>query len=117
MKYYLKDITAVFKKAGGTYRMDVCVWKNITIQLVNPLVSIDFKGSNDGNEINGVGPGNAYSAINFTAIQAINLATGTAVTTCATAGFYKIEVFCKYIQIGGTGADADKVIIFENSPE
>lgn len=117
MKSYSKDITSEFKKGGGIYRMDVSLWKNITIQFVNPSGATDFKGSNDGNEINGVGAGNAYSAINFTAIQAVNLATGATVTTGATAGLYKIEVFCKYIQIGGTGADADKVIIFENSPE
>ena len=117
MKSYSRDITADIKKGGGIYRLDVSEWKNISIQFVNPSGSMDFKGSNDGDAIKGAGAGNAYAAINFTAIQAINLATGATVTTAAAAGIFKIEIFTKYIQIGGTGADADKVIIFENSPE
>lgn len=117
MKSYLRDITSDFKKANGEYRLDVSLWKNLTIQVVNPSGTFDFKGSNDGNAILNAGPGNAYSAMNFTPIQAVNLATGATVTAAAGAGLYKIEVFCKYIQIGGAGADADKVIIFENSPE
>jgi hypothetical protein len=98
----------------GSWVLDVSLWRNITFQFVNPSGTFNFTGSNDSNPIRGVSDGNPATAINFTAIQAINLATGSAVTTASAAGLFKIEVFCKFVRIdGGT---ADKIIVFRNAP-
>jgi|ERR1044072_2091103 hypothetical protein len=98
----------------GSWVLDVSLWKNVTFQFVNPTGTFNFEGSNDSNAIRGVSDGSAASAINFTAIQAINLATGSATTSANAAGLFKIEVFCKFIRI--SGGTTDKIIVFRNAP-
>ena len=113
MKSYNSDITEDTRE-DGSWVLDVSLWKNITFQFVNPLGTFNFQGTNDANAIHGVSDGSAASAINFTAIQAVNLATGTAGTSANVAGLFKIEVFCKFIRI--SGSTADKIIVFRNAP-
>lgn len=112
MKSYVSDITNE-PRDDGSWVLDVSNSKTITFQLVNPAGTFSFTGTNDAGAITGISAGSAASAINFTAIQAINLATGTAVTTANAAGLYKIEVFCKFIRI--SGSTADKIIIFRHA--
>lgn len=113
MNSYNADITNDTRD-DGSWVLDVSLYKNITFQLVGVTGTFTFEGSNDANAIIGVSDGSAASAINFTAIQAINLATGTAVTSANAAGLYKIEVFCKFIRIAG--GTATKIITFRNAP-
>jgi len=113
MKSNIRDITNGARE-DGSWVLDVSLWKNITFQFVNPTGTFDFEGTNDSNAIRGVGDGSAASAINFTEIQAVNLATGTAVTSASAAGLFKIEVFCKFIRI--SGGTADKIIVYTNAP-
>lgn len=115
MKSYITDVTAEFV-AGNGIKKDVSGWQNVTIQIVAPGGTINIQGSNDANAITGVSDGTSYSAINFSTIQATNLADGSATTSISAAGLYSIKVLAKYLQIGGAGATASKVILFYNKP-
>jgi hypothetical protein len=110
--YY--DITDKFNGDNG-FKIDVGLWENVSVQFVNPSGTISILGSNDPNAITGVSDGNALASTNYVAIQATNLETGTAVTSVSTAGIYKVQVATKFIQFGGAGAAADKVLVFMNT--
>ena len=109
------DVTADFNTNNGV-KLNLSEWETATFQFVTPTGTISITGSNDGNEITGSTNPNAYASINFTAIQATNLATGLAVTSVAASGLYKITVSCQYIQFGGASAAAAKVLVFLNKP-
>lgn len=111
----LIDITSEFNADNGK-RLDLSGWETATFQFVGSSGTIDITGSNDANAQTGVTDGNAFTSINFTPIQAINLANGTLVTSVAGDGLYKITVACKFIQVGGSGATATKVLVFVNKP-
>lgn len=113
----IKDITAELN-ASHLVNVDVSQWQNCTIHLSGNITgTINILGSNDAGAVQAVTDGNATSAINFTAIQATNLATGAAVTAVAAAGNFKVVVGTKFIQIGGSNAaTSGKVILFLNTP-
>lgn len=91
--------------------LDCGEWDRITAQFVAPIVgSISIYGTNDGGSIRGVTNGNAALATNFTAIQATNLATGTAVTAITAAGLYKTDINFKYLRFAGGGVSVYKMI-------
>jgi hypothetical protein len=58
--------------------------------------------------------GNATLAINFTAIQAKNLATGTSAGSFNAAGNYQVDVNARFLKIAGGGADVYKMILFHS---
>jgi len=104
------DVTIEFKK-NNQFVLDVALWEYVTVQFVNPSGTINITGTNDE------GTGNSSSATtNFTAIQAINLASAAVVTSIAAAGMFKIQRGCKYIKFGGAAATADKVLVFSSKP-
>lgn len=111
------DVTADFNANNGV-KLDVSQWQNATIHLSGtPSGTISLTGTNDANAIQGVSDGSAVSSANFTAIQATNLADGSAVTAIAAAGNFKIVVATKFIKIGGaSAATTGKVIVFLNTP-
>lgn len=109
------DVTTEFKANNG-HKLDLSKWEIATFQFVNPSGTIDITGSNDAGAVEGVSDGNAHASLNYTAVQAINLATGAPTTSVAAAGLYKVSVWCKFIQVGGAGANADKVLVFVNKP-
>jgi hypothetical protein len=115
MKSYISDITAEYNANTGVKR-DVSAWQNVTIQVVGPSGNITLTGTNDANAFTGISDGSAVSSGNYTAIQATNLADGTPVTSINTAGLYNIQIKTKFIQLGGGGAPATKVILFFNKP-
>lgn len=106
-----QDVTLLFNSTG-VYNMDVGEWDYIIVQLVGPTGTVTFNASNDGGGVTGETDGNATSAINFTAVQATSLATGTAATTTAAAGMFKIQVPGKYLQLSSPGQTATKVLVY-----
>jgi len=54
----------------------------------------------------------ANLAINWSAIQAVNLATGTAVSSISAAGIYSVPVNTRYIKLQGGGADIYRLLQF-----
>jgi hypothetical protein len=83
------DLTSKYKQNIYNICLDMSGWDRTTIQAVAPLAGpISIYGTNDGG-----------------GVQGVNLATGTAGTTIATAGNYKIDINTKYIRLAGGGAD------------
>ena len=115
MRSRLLDVTNEFNTNNGV-KLDVSEWESATCCFVAPSGTISITGTNDGGAIEGVTDGNATSSTNYSTIQAINLATGTAVTSVSTAGNYKITVGTKYIQLGGASAAATKVLVQLTTP-
>ncbi len=84
------DISNDFNANSGAI-LDVGEWDYIIAQLVNPSSTVTFNTSNDGNAIQGVSDGSAASAINWSAVQGTNLATGSAASTLAATGELKFN--------------------------
>lgn len=113
---YTEDLTSKFN-ANNQATVDVSGWETASFHFVGPSGTISITGSNDSGAVTGVTEGNAMLADNFDTIQAVNLASGTAVTSVATADIYRITpVSCKYIRLGGASAQATKVIMFLSKP-
>lgn len=84
---------------------DMSGWDKTTVQVVTPMSGVIFiYGSNDGNGLQGVRQGNASLAINFTPIQATNLATGAAVTSISAAGNYEVDINAQFLRLQGNPA-------------
>lgn len=91
--------------------LDVGEWDRVSVQFVAPITgTVYVYGSNDGGAVRGVTNGNAALATNFTAIQVVNLATGTAVSSITAAGLYKADINFKYLKFGGGGISVYKMI-------
>lgn len=99
---------------GSKAVIDASNWDWVVVQVVNPSGTINFLASNDSGAITGVSDGNSISATNFTAAQATNIATGTAVTSTAAAGLFRFAVVGRYIQISGNGGTetVDKLLVY-----
>jgi|SRR5690606_1671707 len=117
MLSFTKDVTTEFNAKNGI-KEDVSQWQTVTVHISgNVSGTVNITGTNDGGAIEGVSDGGAWAATGDTAIEAINLATGTETTSISGAGNYKIPVSTKYVIIGGSAAATDgKVIIFCQSP-
>jgi len=101
--------------------MDMSGWDKTTIQVVAPIYGqIYVYGSNDGDQVTGVQMGDASLAINFTPIQATNLATGTAVNSISAAGNYSVPVNAQFLRLqgnpttGATIANVYKILLFNS---
>ena len=72
---------------------DVSGWDKMTIQVVAPILgtAIYIYGTIDSGRNNQNTQGNAALAINYTPIQATNLATGSAVNSITAAGLYTVN--------------------------
>lgn len=91
--------------------MDIGEWDRVTAQFIAPIVGTIYPyGSLDGGTIRGVTNGNAALATNFTPIQVVNLATGSAVSSITAAGLYKADVNFKYLKFSGGGISVYKMI-------
>jgi hypothetical protein len=113
----LYDLTDRYVGATPSVTIDIGAFEHLTIQVVNPTGTINVTGSNDGGAITGSTEGNPTTATNFTAIQVIPLATGTATTSITTAGLYRMTpIAFKYLRISGAGSTATKLIVFANKP-
>jgi len=101
--------------------MDMSGWDKTTIQVVAPIYGAMYiYGSNDGDQVTGVQMGDASLAINFTPIQATNLATGTAVNSISAAGNYKVDINAQFLRLqgnpttGATIANVYKILLFNS---
>lgn len=109
------DVTTEFNANNGV-KLDLSLWESATFCFVTPTGTINITGTNDAGAVESVTDGNAITSTNYTAIQATNLASGTAVTSVSAAGNYKVTIGTKFIQFGGASAAAVKVLIFCNKP-
>lgn len=111
------DVTSEFNLNNGV-KLDVGQWQNIIIHVSGVLSgTLSITGTNDGGAITGATGDNPQSALNFTAIQATNMATAAQVTAVAAAGNFKVNNVTKYIQLGGaSAATTGKVIFFLSTP-
>lgn len=105
------DFTSSFNTAG-LLNVDVGEFDWTVVQIVTPTGTVSFNASCDGGYVNGVTDGNATSAINFTAVQAVNLATGASVTTAAASGLFRFQIIGKYLQLSSSGQTVTKLIIY-----
>lgn len=86
--------------------LDMSGWDKITIQTAGAVLgTLNLSGSNDGGA-NAYSQGDAQLAINFTPIQATNLATGTKVNAIYGAGLFEVDVNAQYLRIQGAPASA-----------
>lgn len=86
--------------------LDMSGWDKATIQTTGAVLgTLNLSGSNDGGD-NAYSDGNAQLAINFTPIQATNLATGTKVNAIYGAGLFEVDVNAQYLRIQGSPASA-----------
>lgn len=107
----IKDITADFN-ADSLAQVDLSGWDSVTIQLVTPTGTVNFLSSNDAGAVEGSTDGNALTALNFTALQATNLATGVAATSGAATGLWRITGFGRFLQLSGTSVTAAKILLY-----
>lgn len=95
--------------------LDIGPYEHLTIQVAGISGTMNVQGSNDGGAVQGVTDGNATAATNFSAVQVIPLATGTAATSITANGLYRISpVSFKYLRLSGAGSSLSKLIVFAN---
>lgn len=107
------DLTQRYKQSGtpgGVYgiSLEVSGWDTVTFQAIAPVSGIlSIYGTlNDG-----MSQGSLYSTDNYaadrardwSAVQAVNLATGSAVSTISAAGIYSVPVNTPYLRLAGGG--------------
>ena len=111
------DLTTQFN-ANNSVIIETSNWQNVVVHLNGtPSGTISITGSNDGGAITGAVDDNPSTALNFTAIQATDMSSGTAVTAIAAAGNFKIINLPKYVKIGGaSAATTGKLIVFFTTP-
>jgi hypothetical protein len=105
-----QDVTGEFN-AGNGYTADMSGWDTIVAQFVNPSGTISIAATNDGGAVTGSIEGSGLTAINFQTVQGTKLSDGTAVTSVAAAGLFKVGVVGRYVRFGGASAAATKVIV------
>ena len=81
------------------------------IQMVNPSGTIALTATNNSGAVQGVSDGSIDTAANYVTVQATKLADGTAATSLAAAGLYRVGVVGRYVKLGGASAAADKVLV------
>lgn len=103
--------------ANNLVQLDIGGWQTASIQAVGPTGTITLQASNDSGEITGSVPGGPTSAINFSLVEATNLATGATVTSIGGAGIFVINpIAFRFLSIGGASAAATKLLIFLTKP-
>lgn len=86
--------------------LDVSGWDYVVVQFVNPSGTISITATNNGGT-----KLDASTATDFVPVQATKLADGTAVTSVAAAGLYRVNVVGHYLKFGGASAAADAIYV------
>jgi hypothetical protein len=106
-----KDLTQKYKQNVYNIALDVSGWDTVTFQVVAPVAApLYIYATIDDNMPQGqlLSPNNNYkaaNAANWSPVQAVQLATGSAVTSISTAGLYSVPVNAPYLKVGGGGAN------------
>ncbi len=110
--------TITLQMEGGRAVVDLAGWETASIQVINGGGTISLLGTNNAGDITGVTDGNAKTAANFNAVQAVNLSTGSAATAITGTILFRIApIGFRFLQIGdGSTATADKVLVFVTKP-
>lgn len=107
------DASANFQAGGtGLQNIDLSGWDYCVVQLVGPSGTINFLSSNDDGSVTGQIQGGPLTAINFTAVQGTNLATGAAATSGGVAGLWKFSGIGRFLQLSGSGITATKILVY-----
>lgn len=94
------DITSLFQAgAAQTYVGDFSGWDVATVQIVSPSGTMSFNTTNDNGSTIGVLPPTPVVPANWTAVQGVNVGTGTSVTSVAATAMVKFVNFGKFFQI------------------
>ena len=114
---YSNDLTNQYKENIYHIELDVSNWDTANFQVIAPVANtLYIYGTLDNGMPQGqlLPSGNygAELAINWSAIQAVNLATGSAVSTIAAAGIFSVPVNTRFIKLGGGGADVYRLLQF-----
>lgn len=111
------DLTTAFNQNNGV-KVDVSGWQNVTVQVDGtPSGTISITGTNDAGAITGTSDGNPLTSTNYTAIQATDISSGSAVTSITGAGSFKIINPPRFVQVGGaSAATTGKVLFFLTTP-
>jgi len=90
-KQITENLTTTYNSVYQINR-DVSGWDKMTVQISGQVLGTMYiYGTVDSGASQGNNQGNAALAINYTPIQATNLATGSAVTQITSAGMYTIN--------------------------
>lgn len=85
--------------------LDMSGWDRTTIQTTGTVLgTINILGSNDSGYQQQNTQGNAELAINFTPLQAKNLATGTMVNAIYGAGLFEVDINAQFLRLQGAPA-------------
>ena len=107
---YASEFNSLYK-----ITIDTSGWDKSIIQTVTLAGSMLIYGSLDSGA-NASTQGNAKLATNFVPIQAIDLATGSAVSTLATGKMYRVTDDAQFLRLQGVPAQAGtsiyKLLIF-----
>lgn len=115
MLSYNQNLTQQYKDSLYNITLDVGGWEKATIQVVAPIAApMGIYGSIDPGAVQGVTDGNAELALNFTPVQATNLASGAATTTISAAGLYTVNTNFQFLRLGASGANVYRLMVFEN---
>jgi hypothetical protein len=102
------DLTQRYKQGVYNIQLEVSNWDTVTFQVVAPVAgTLSIYGTlNDGMSQGSLYPDGNYGAdraLDWSAVQAVNLATGSAVSTISAAGIYSVPVNTPYLRLGGGG--------------
>jgi hypothetical protein len=98
----------------GLVKLDTGGFDYAVVQFVNPSGSIAFKHTNDSGDIQGVSDGSAVSSTNGVALEGVNLADGTGITSVAADSLIRFQSFGRYLWLDGTGEElttVDKLLV------
>lgn len=114
-----QDITQQYKNNVYHIELEVAGWDTVTIQAVDPVAApIYIYGTIDNGMSLGqsIPAGNygAQLAINWTGVQAVNLASGAAVSSISAAGLYAVPVNSQFLKLQGGGADVYRLLQFNS---
>ena len=80
-------------------------WDKTILSGASPTFQLYVYGTNDGGQTD-YSTANAQLAQNFQPIQAVNLETGSAVSSIIAAGTYKVDINNQYLRLQGSPAGA-----------
>lgn len=106
-----QDLTQKYKQNVYSISLNVSGWDTVTFQVIAPVANpLYIYGAIQDNMPQGslLTPNNNYdpdNVTNWAAVQAVQLATGSSLTSITTAGLYKVPVNMPFLKIGGGGAN------------